>query len=82
MRTERCTFCGGERFEERRIEYLYSHAGKYLLVPNTPVTVCQTCGMVYYDAPVLKQIERQFFAVQQNLEQPDRYIEVPELSYR
>ena len=26
-------------FEQRRIEYLYSHGGKYLLVPNTPVEV-------------------------------------------
>jgi YgiT-type zinc finger domain-containing protein len=42
-----CNYCGSERYEERRIEYLYSHEGKYLLVPNTPVEVCLDCGMVY-----------------------------------
>jgi YgiT-type zinc finger domain-containing protein len=61
MREVRCNFCSSNRFEERRVEYLYSHKGQYLLVPNTPVEVCLDCGMVYYDAVVLKAIERQFF---------------------
>jgi YgiT-type zinc finger domain-containing protein len=55
MRTVTCNFCGSDQYEERRIEYLYSHKGKYLLVPNTPVEVCLNCGMVYYDASVLKK---------------------------
>ncbi len=78
MRDERCNFCGGGRFEQRRVEYLYSHNGKYLLVPDAPVTVCHSCGMVYYDAAVLKEIEGRFFAIQQNMEQLDRYIEMPD----
>jgi YgiT-type zinc finger domain-containing protein len=57
MRTAPCNFCGSDRYEERRIDYLYSHQGKYLLVPNTPVEICRHCGMVYYDAAVLKKIE-------------------------
>ena len=60
MKKIQCNFCGSNRYEERRIEYLYSHKGKYLLVPNTPVEVCLNCGMVYYDAAVLKEIERRF----------------------
>lgn len=76
-----CNFCGGDQYEERRIEYLYSYQGKYLLVPNTPVEVCLNCGMVYYEAAVLKEIERRFFAIQQNLEQPDHYIEIPTAAY-
>ena len=39
-----CNFCGSDRYEERRIEYLYTHKGKYLLVPNTPVEICLDCG--------------------------------------
>ena len=81
MRRTQCNFCGGERYEERRIEYLYSQRGRYLLVPNTPVEVCSNCGMVYYAADVLKEIERHFFAIQDKSEQPDRYINVPEKSY-
>lgn len=81
MNEIKCTFCGSARHEERRIDYLYSHQGKYLLVPNTPVEVCVDCGMVYYDAGVLKEIERHFFAILNNAEQPDRYLEVPTLTY-
>ncbi|MCQ3976491.1 MAG: type II toxin-antitoxin system MqsA family antitoxin, partial [Anaerolineae bacterium] len=69
------------RYEERRIDYLYSHQGNYLLVPNTPVEVCLNCGMIYFDAPILKEIERRFFAIQQNSEQPDDYIQMPIAAY-
>jgi YgiT-type zinc finger domain-containing protein len=81
MRKTQCNFCGSERYEERRIEYLYSHGGKYLLVPNTPVEICQDCGMVFYDAKVLKEIERRFFAIQEHREEADRYIEMPAKAY-
>ncbi len=77
MKTKRCNFCGSDHYEERRIEYLYSHAGQYLLVPNTPVEICRECGMVYYDAAVLKEIERHFFAIQNKTEAPDEYIQMP-----
>lgn len=77
----RCNFCGGERAEQRRIEYLYSHQGKHLLVPDTPVEVCLDCGMLYYDAAVLKEIERRFIAIQEHKEEPDRYVQVPEKAY-
>lgn len=77
----RCNFCGSDHCEERRIDYLYSHKGQYLLVPNTPVEVCLDCGMVYYDAAVLKEIERRFFAIQNKTKEPERYIQVPAMTY-
>ena len=80
-KTAKCNFCGSDQYEERRIEYLYSHKGHYLLVPNTPVEVCTNCGMVYYDAAVLKKIEQRFFAIQENTEKPDRYIQMPTATY-
>ena len=81
MTETQCNYCGSGRCEERRIEYLYSYEGQYLLVPNTPVEVCLDCGMVYYDAAVLKEIEQRFFAIQNQTEAPDRYIEMPEKAY-
>lgn len=81
MRTIQCNFCGSEHYEERRLEYLYSYNGEYLLVPNTPVEVCLNCGMVYYDAAVLKEIERRFFAIQRQTEQPDRVIQMPAMAF-
>jgi YgiT-type zinc finger domain-containing protein len=73
----KCNVCHSDQHEKRRIEYLYSYKGKYLLVPNTPVEVCLNCGMIYYDAAVLKKIERRFFAIQENNEKPDSYIQMP-----
>lgn len=75
-----CNCCGSDKYEERRTDYLYSHEGKYLLVPNTPVEVCSNCGMVYYSGPILEEIERRFFAIQNATEKPDRYIEMPEVA--
>lgn len=77
----KCSFCGNEKHARRKIEYLYSHAGKHLLVPNTPVEICETCGMIYYDASVLKEIERRFFAIEAKNEKPDRYVKVPEKAF-
>ncbi len=81
MENKKCKFCGSLHFEKRRTDYLYSHQGSYLLVPNTPVEICLDCGMIYYDANVLKEIERRFFAIQNNAEQPDSYIELPQIAY-
>ena len=77
MKTKRCNFCGSDRYEEKCIDYLYSHGGKYLLVPDTPVEFCRECGMVYYDAAILKEIERHFLAIQNQSEVPDNYIRMP-----
>ena len=78
---QKCNFCGSDQYQERRIEYLYRREGKYLLVPNTPVEACLNCGMIYYDAAVLEEIERRFFAIHEKTEEPDRYIEVPTKAY-
>jgi YgiT-type zinc finger domain-containing protein len=77
----RCPFCGHRHFETYPTEYLYSFEGKYLLVPDTPVMVCTNCGMVYYDAAVLEAIEQHFFAIQQEVEEPDTYIQMPLMVY-
>ena len=81
MNKVRCTSCGSEGFETRKVEYLYSHQGEYLLVPDTPVEVCESCGAMFYQAKVLKKIERRFFAIQSHREEPERYIKVPTMAY-
>jgi hypothetical protein len=37
--------------------------------------------MSFYDAKVLKEIERRFFAIQNHTEQPEGYIEIPTIAY-
>lgn len=81
MNQIKCNFCRSEYYEERRIDYLYHHKGKYLLVSNTPVEVCSNCGMVYYDAQVLKKIEQLFLSIHNNQEEPDKYLSIPTKSF-
>ncbi|MGB5156492.1 MAG: type II toxin-antitoxin system MqsA family antitoxin [Desulfobacterales bacterium] len=81
MQNKKCNFCGSLQYEERRTDYLYSYKGNYLLVPDTPVEICLNCGMVYFDAKVLKEIERRFFAIQRKTEKPDSYIELPSIAF-
>jgi YgiT-type zinc finger domain-containing protein len=78
---KRCNFCGASDYEERKTEYLYSYKGNYLLVPNTPVEICTKCGMVYFEATVLKEIEQRFFAIQKKEALPDSYIELPQVTF-
>ncbi len=80
-REKKCPFCGGTTFEEQRIDYLYSHQGQYLLVPNTPVTICMSCDMIYYQAKVLEKIEQRFLAIEAHTETPDRFINMPLAAY-
>ena len=77
MNTKHCSYCDSEEYREIRIDYLYKHNDKYLLVPNTPVEICSTCGMSYYSTSVLKQIEKQFFAIHSNNERADNYVNIP-----
>ncbi len=80
MSLKKCNFCGSCGYEKRKTAYLYSYKGNYLFVPDMPVEICSDCGMVYYDATALKEIERRFFAIQKKEEQAD-YIEIPIMAY-
>ena len=81
MKMAQCPHCGGSRFEEKRVNYLYSHGGKYLLMPNTPAEVCETCGAEFYPANVVKEIERRFFAIHAKEESPDQILQIPSKAF-
>lgn len=81
MMEKKCNFCSSTSCERKKIDYLYSYKGNYLLVPDTPVEICSECGMIYYDAKVLKSIEEHFFAIQSQKTLPDNYIEIPSWAY-
>jgi YgiT-type zinc finger domain-containing protein len=63
--------------EERRVDYLCSHKGNYLIAQGVPVEICSECGMVYYEVEVLKEIEDHFSGIQQRKEQADSYMKLP-----
>lgn len=45
------------------VDYLYSHKWRCKFFSNTPAEICLKCGMIYYDAEILKAIENHFFSV-------------------
>ena len=61
---QNCSFCGNENIKKSLVEYTYKHDGKYMIFHNVPALQCEYCGEKYFDAKVLKQIEKEFVAVQ------------------
>ena len=78
---KKCNFCNSFEYEKRKTPYLYSYKGNYLFVPDMPVEICLSCGMIYYEAKDLKEVERRFFAIQKREEQAASYIEIPTVNY-
>jgi YgiT-type zinc finger domain-containing protein len=71
-----CSFCDGE-LEERSVQYEYRWEGKLFVFEDVPARACRQCGEQYFDAKVVKAMER---AVLNQLE-PERILEVPVFSY-
>ena len=61
---QNCSFCGNENIKNSLVEYTYKHDGKYMIFHNVPALQCEYCGEKYFEAKVLKQIEKEFVAVQ------------------
>jgi len=73
---ETCNFCGNTHIQSILTEYTYRHNGKYMIFHNVPALQCEFCGEKYFEAKVLKQIEKEFFAVQ-NGKKASEEIRVP-----
>jgi len=61
---QNCSFCGNKNIKNSLVEYTYKHDGKYMIFHNVPALQCEYCGEKYFEAKVLKQIEKEFVAVQ------------------
>ena len=55
-----CNFCGNKNFNEKKVQYIYKHEDKMLIINNVPCEECEFCGEQYFKAAVLKKIEREF----------------------
>ena len=73
---EPCSFCSGE-LEERLVQHEYRWEGELFIYEDVPARVCRQCGERYFDAEVVKAMER---AVLCRLA-PQRVLEVPLFSY-
>jgi len=59
-----CSFCKNKNIKNTKVEYTYKHDGKYMIFHNVPALQCEYCGEKYFEAKVLKQIEKEFISVQ------------------
>jgi YgiT-type zinc finger domain-containing protein len=71
-----CSFCDGE-LEERLVQHEYRWEGELFVFEDVPAHVCRQCGEKYFDARVVKTMER---VVLQRLE-PKRILQVPVFSF-
>jgi len=71
-----CSFCGGE-LKDRLIQHEYRWEGELFVFEDVPARVCRQCGERYFDAKVVKAMER---AVLDRVE-PKRILQVPVFSF-
>ena len=58
--SKKCSFCGNKNFKGKKVQYIYKHNDKFLVVNNVPCAECEYCGEQYFKAEVLKKIEKIF----------------------
>jgi len=63
--------------EERLVQHEYRWEGDLFVFEEVPARVCRQCGETYFDAKVVKAMER---AVLEQLK-PKRILHVPVFSY-
>ena len=72
-----CNFCGNKNFKNKYIQYVYRHQGQFLVMENVPCEECEYCGEQYFEAEVLKKIEKDFLDIYSNRKKLKKRIEVP-----
>ncbi len=74
--TEQCAFCGNKNLTAKTTRYLHQQGDELMIVDDTPCMECDFCGEQYFDAKVLKQIERDHREICEHRKQPRRFVQV------
>ena len=72
-----CNFCGNKTFKSKQVQYIYKHNDRFLVVNNVPCEECEYCGEQYFEADVLKKIEKDFMDISSAKKKSKKQIEVP-----
>ena len=54
-----CSFCGNKNYINKKVQYIYRHNNRFLVINNVPCEECEYCGEQYFKANILKKIERE-----------------------
>ena len=74
--TSGCAICGSALIV-KRIDYIDSNDGQFLIVRNVPVQECDESGHQFIDAAAAKEIEKIFELDRLHLLKPEQTISVP-----
>ncbi|MDH5719856.1 MAG: type II toxin-antitoxin system MqsA family antitoxin [Spirochaetia bacterium] len=55
-----CNFCGNKNIHKKTTDYFYQYNEEIMLFKNVPCEECEYCGEKYFEAAVLKKIEKEF----------------------
>lgn len=77
MLNKTCNFCGNKNFQKKKVQYIYKHDNRFLIVNDVPCEKCQYCGEQYYKAGALKKIEKDFIHIYSLGKRPKKKIAVP-----
>jgi YgiT-type zinc finger domain-containing protein len=72
-----CSFCGNKNFKIKKVQYIYKHDDKFLIVNDVPCEECEYCGEQYFKADVLKKIEKDFMEIYSVGKKSKNLIQVP-----
>jgi len=72
-----CNFCGNKNFRIKKVQYIYRHDGKFLIVNDVPCEECEYCGEQYFKADVLKKIEKDFMEINSIGRKLKQLIQIP-----
>ena len=72
-----CSFCGNKNFKTKKVQYIYKHDNQLLIVNDVPCEECEYCGEQYFEANVLKKIEKDFMDIYLTGKKSKKIIEVP-----
>ncbi len=76
-----CSFCGNKNFNKITTQYTYKHDGKFIIIDDVPCTTCEYCGEQYFEAVILRNIEKGFQDINSNRKKVKKTITVPVESY-
>jgi YgiT-type zinc finger domain-containing protein len=72
-----CHFCGNKHFSKRHVQYTYKRDGQLLIVDEVPCEQCEYCGEQYFQADILKRIEKEFDSIYQQGKRVERELRIP-----
>jgi YgiT-type zinc finger domain-containing protein len=73
----KCHFCGNKNFKETKVQYIYKHNDKFLIMDDVPCEQCEFCGEQYFEGKILRQIEEEFNRIYVQGKKPIKELRIP-----